>query len=339
MINQEQLVEIHVLHQQGLSIRRIAMQLGISRNTVRSYLRNRSKVPVYTGRDARPTKLQPFHDYLESRIEAAKPYWIPATVLLGEIREQGYEGGITMLKEHIKAYKPVTREDPVVRFETEPGEQMQVDFTTITHFGIRVKAFVATLGHSRASFVRFTSTERQEDWIDGLEQAFEYFGGVPKEVLFDNAKAIMIERDAYGPGEHRWNTALLATAKRYNFKPRACRPYRAKTKGKVERFNAYLKSSFITPLAATMKQHGLKLTVEILNGRIGIWLDTVAHQRLHGTTGVKPQTLLDKERFALQTLPAKGITVVRSVSRNTAIPLESLQHPLSMYDALLEVRA
>lgn len=339
MINQEQLVEIHVLHQQGLSIRRIAKQLGLSRNTVRAYLRDRSKLPVYSERNARPTKLQPFHDYLKSRIEAANPYWIPATVLLEEIRERGYDGGITMLKEHIKVYKPVTSNDPVIRFETEPGEQMQVDFTTITHFGIRVKAFVATLGNSRASFVRFSSTERQEDWIDGLEQAFEYFGGVPKEVLFDNAKAIMIERDAYGPGEHRWNTALLAAAKRYNFKPRACRPYRAKTKGKVERFNAYLKSSFITPLAATMKQHGLKLTVEILNGRIGAWLETVAHQRIHGTTGVKPQTLLDKERFTLQALPAKSITVLRSVSRNTAIPLESFQHPLSMYDALLEVRA
>ncbi|MGR5552140.1 IS21 family transposase, partial [Vibrio alfacsensis] len=266
MINQEQLVEIHVLHQQGCSIRRIAKDLGISRNTVRTYLRDKSKAPVYPERQARPTKLQPYHDYLRGRIEAAKPYWIPATVLLRELRTLGYEGGITMLKEHIKQFKPSVPIDPVVRFETLPGEQMQVDFTTITHYGVRVKAFVATLGYSRATFVRFSERERQEDWVEGLEEAFEYFGGVPKEVLFDNAKAIMIERDAYGEGEHRWNPMLLTAAKKYNFKPRACRPYRAKTKGKVERFNSYLKSSFVTPLAATLKQHGLKITVDVLNG-------------------------------------------------------------------------
>ena len=112
---------------------------------------------------------------------------------------------------------------------------------------------MATLGYSRATFVRFSERERQEDWIQALEEAFEYFGGVPKEVLFDNAKAIMIERDAYGEGEHRWNPALLTAAKKYSFKPRACRPYRAKTKGKVERFNSYLKNSFVTPLGAIVK--------------------------------------------------------------------------------------
>ncbi|GAL09292.1 mobile element protein [Vibrio astriarenae] len=118
-----------------------------------------------------------------------------------------------MLKEHVKQYKPRTPIDPVVRFETQPGEQMQVDFTTITHYGVRVKAFVATLGCSRATFVRFCERERQEDWVEGLEEAFEYFGDVPKEVLFDNAKAIMIDRDAYGEGEHRWNSMLLTAAR------------------------------------------------------------------------------------------------------------------------------
>lgn len=332
-------MEIHVLHQQGRSIRRIAKDLGISRNTVRNYLRDKSKAPVYPERQPRPTKLQPYHDYLRTRIETAKPYWIPATVLLRELKSLGYEGGITMLKAHIKQYKPSAPVDPVVRFETLPGEQMQVDFTTITHYGVRVKAFVATLGYSRATFVRFSERERQEDWIQGLEEAFEYFGGVPKDVLFDNAKAIMIERDAYGEGEHRWNPALLATAKKYNFKPRACRPYRAKTKGKVERFNAYLKSSFVTPLAATLKQHGLKITANALNGHIGAWLETVAHQRTHGTTGQKPQVLLDEERFTLQPLPSTTTPVSAPTINDSVTPLESFQHPLSTYDALLEGRA
>ena len=131
-------MEIHVLHQQGCSIHRIAKDLGISRNTVRTYLRDKTKVSAYPERQFRPTKLQPYHDYLRTRIETAKSYWIPATVLLRELTSLGYESGITMLKEHIKQYKPSTPVDPVVRFETLPGEQMQVDFTTITQYATSV---------------------------------------------------------------------------------------------------------------------------------------------------------------------------------------------------------
>ena len=100
--------------------------------------------------------------------------------------------------------------------------------------------FVATLGYSRASYVFFFDHERSDAWLQGLGQAFDYFGGVPREVLFDNAKAVVIERDAYGIGQHWWNPQLLLLAKEYGFKPRLCRSYRAKTKGKVERFNRYL---------------------------------------------------------------------------------------------------
>ncbi len=331
-------MEIQVLYRQGYSIRRIARELNISRNTVRHYLRTKASTPIYSKRDRSLTKLYPFKTYLFDRIEAAKPHWIPATVLLREIKALGYEGGITMLKEHVKHYKPAPNYDPVVRFETEPGQQMQVDFTTISRHGKRIKAFVATLGYSRATFVQFSERERQEDWIQGLEEAFEFFGGVPKEVLFDNAKAIMIERDAYGEGEHRWNPQLLTTAKKYGFKPKACRPYRAKTKGKVERFNSYLKSSFITPFAATLKQHGLEFTVDVANGHIGAWLETVAHQRIHGTTNTKPQLLLEKERFTLQTLPSVSLSPSMPIATHSVVPVESFQHPLATYDALLEVR-
>lgn len=93
--------------------------------------------------------------------------------------------------------------DPVLRLETLPGKQMQVDFTTISRHRKKIKAFVATLGYSRATYVRFSEYERQEDWLTGIKEACYYFGGVPHEILFDNAKAIMIERDAYGDGRHR----------------------------------------------------------------------------------------------------------------------------------------
>lgn len=336
MLNQESLVDIHVLHRQGHSIRAISRQMGIARNTVRSYLRDLARTPAYGPRADRASKLDPFKPYLRDRIEAAKPYWIPATVLYREITTQGFDGKEGIVKNYLRQFKPNTEEE-VVRFETPPGQQMQVDFTTIRRGHNKLKGFVATLGFSRASYVRFSTHERQEDWLFGIEEALHYFGGVPKEVLFDNAKCIMIERDAYAEGRHRWNAKLLQLSADYGFKLRACRPYRAKTKGKVERFNGYLKHSFITPLAATLKQAGLALDVDAANGQVGRWLDEVAHQRIHGTTKQKPQTLLIQERLSLAELPVRrtsaNVAVIKSAP---AMPFESFQHPLSVYDQLLE---
>ena len=316
----------------------LSLKSWVSRNTVRRYLRDLSVVPTYPDRTQRATKLDPYKDYLLARIEAAKPHWIPATVLLREIQDRGYAGGISRLKYYIADFKTV-ESDPVVRFETPPGKQMQVDFTTISRHRRKIKAFVATLGFSRATYVRFSEHERQEDWLQGIEEAGHYFGGVPQEILFDNAKTIMIERDAYGDGRHRWNAKLLATAQDYGFIARACRPYRACTKGKVERFNGYLKGSFITPLAATLHQAGLRLDVATANAHIGPWLELIAHQRIHGTTGVKPQIRLDQERFELTPLPSRPQPLVQQAPASIRpVPTESFQHPLSVYDRLLETR-
>lgn len=308
----------------------------MSRNTVRRHLRKAPSTPRYSARPERPSKLDPYKPYLLERIEAAKPHWIPASVLFREIKDSGYSGGISILRNFVRPFK-VKQPETVVRFETEPGVQMQVDFTTIRRGRQTLKAFVATLGFSRASFVRFTQSERQDDWLEGIEAAFHFFGGVPKEILFDNAKCIMIQRNAYGDGRHQWNKSLLEQASTYGYVPRACKPYRARTKGKVERFNYYLKQSFITPLATTLRQAGLELTVEAANAHIGPWLAGVAHQRVHGTTGQQPQVRLEQERPALQSLPVVVMQVDKVVSmhRTTPPPVESLQHPLGVYDQLL----
>ena len=311
--------------------------MNVSRNTVRKYLRDASKPASYGPRQARASKLDPYKAYLQQRIEAAKPHWIPATVLFRELQSQGYSGQEGIVRIYVRQFK-TKPEVPVIRYETPPGKQMQVDFTTIRRGQHKLKAFVATLGYSRATDVRFSETERQQDWLDGIEGALQYFDGVPQTILFDNAKCILIERDAYGDGQHRWNPAVLNLSKQYGFKLRVCRPYRAQTKGNVERFNGYLKSSFITPLAATLKQAGLLLDCDMANGAIGQWLDEVAQQRIHGTTGEKPQVLLDKERPALQPLPVLPRESPATTPTRVAIPTDSIQHPLSTYDQVLEDR-
>ena len=328
-------MDIHVLKRQGLGIRAIARELGISRNTVREYLRDKSRGKTRAKPASRPSKLDPFKGYINGRVEAARPKWIPATVLLRELRERGYTGGITILKNYLAPMKQVPVE-PLNRFETDPGQQLQVDFTTIRRGASPLKALVATLGYSRASFVWFTGSETQADWVEGIERALAYFGGVPRELLFDNAKCIMLERDAYGEGKHRWNPLMLELSERYGFKLRACRPYRARTKGKVERFNRYLKDSFVTPLAATLKQAGLELDVDSANAHIGPWLHGVANARVHAVTGAVPAQRLAQERLVFGPLPIQPLSASAPVASHCVIPMESLQHPLSTYDQLLE---
>ena len=337
MLTQEQRVEIRVLSRQGKSIRGIAKELGVSRNTVREHLRD-PRPRRYGPRLPRVTKLDPYRAYLESRIAAAHPRWISATVLLREIREQGYRGGISQLKALIRPLRPL-KDDPLVRFETAPGEQLQADFTHIRRGQSPLLAFVATLGFSRASFVRFTEREDAATLSRCIVAALEYFGGVPQHLLLDNPATVVIERDAYGAGQHRFHPQLLQIAEQYGFIPRLCRPYRAKTKGKVERFNRYLKESFVLPLATTLKQAGISLDVETANAHVGPWLERVANRRLHATTGEIPAEQLVLERADLRPLPLSvlPLPVVQRRTSRVPTPIESFQHPLSVYEQLLRV--
>jgi transposase len=214
---------------------------------------------------------------------------------------------------------------------------MQADFTYIRRGREPLLALVATMGYSRATFVKFTTGEDASTLCAGLCEAFNYFGGVPEHVLFDNTKAVVIERDAYAPGLHRWNTELNELAQACGFTPRLCRPYRAKTKGKVERFNAYLKGSFVVPLAATLKASGLQLDLNVANSHVRRWLDEVANARVHATTKAVPAQRLAEERAVM--LPAPALKAPKPIKQRVTMPMESLQHPLAVYDELLQVFA
>lgn len=328
-------MEVRVLSRQGQSVRSIAKELGCSRNTVRRYLRS-AGAPRYGPRAPRPCKLDAYKPYLLERIEQARPRWIPATVLLREIAERGYTGGISQLKAYLAPLKR-PKPEPLVRFETDPGVQMQADFTFVRRGRDPLLALVATLGYSRATYVEFTTAEDTTTLCRALRAAFDYFGGVPSEVLFDNAKSIVIERDAYGAGAHRWNRELLELAEDCGFTPRVCRPYRAKTKGKVERFNGYLKGSFLVPLAASLKASGLTLTADLANLHVRRWLDEIANQRVHGTTEAVPAIRLAEECAVM--LPPPALEAPRPEPARVVMPLESLQHPLGVYDELLDAAA
>ena len=196
MLGGEVALEIRVLHRHGKGIREIARATGSSRNTVRRYLRDES-ADRYKARPRRATKLDPFRDYVVERLRSAAPERIPASVLLRELRERGYSGGYTMLKAVVASLRPKETAAPIIRFETGPGEQMQVDWAVIRRGSNRLSVFVATLGWSRASYVEFVTDERVETLIEAHENAFLAFGGTPQEVLYDNMRTAARRMDLF----------------------------------------------------------------------------------------------------------------------------------------------
>ena len=333
MVGSEAALEIRVLHRHGKSIREIAREMGVSRNTVRRYVRD-EEAERYKPRPVRATKLDPFRSYLVERLGSAAPERIPGTVLLTELRERGYDGGYTMLKQFLVSLRSEQPVVPVVRFETEPGQQMQVDWAVIRRGENRLSVFVATLGWSRATYVEFVTDERVETLIEAHENAFLTFGGTPREVLYDNMRTVVLERHRYGPGRHRFHPGFLDFARHCGFRPRLCAPYRAQTKGKVERFIRYLRESFYVPLASRLAQEGLVVDRETANLAGRRWLREVANARVHGTTGEVPAERLTLERTQLQPVPTPyGGRSVRAIQNAMPVPIIGLQHPLSMYDA------
>lgn len=334
-------MEIRVLAKHGKGVREIAREVGVSRNTVRRYLRD-PDAARYKGRAQRPAKLEPFKPYIVERLAAAAPDRIPAKVLLDEIRGRGYAGGYTMVKAFVAAQYPAPKPDPVVRFETAPGAQMQADWATIRRGRKRLSVFVATLGWSRAAYVEFVTDERVETLMACHEHAFLAFGGAPREVLYENMKTVVIDRNAYGKGRHRFHAGFADFAGHWGFRPRLCRPYRPRTKGKVERFIRYLRSSFYIPFASRLAQDGVVVDADAANAAATRWLREVANARVHATTGAVPAERLAVERAALQPIVAPyGGRVVRRPAEPapSLTPIQGHQHPLSVYEALLPAGA
>lgn len=335
MLTAEERMELEVLKKHGAGIRELARVTGRSRNTVRRYLREGEAAAVRKAGPKRLEKLDPFKDYIVERVKAAAPDRIPAAVLFREINARGYGGGETRVKQFVRGLVPAPAPEPVVRFETEPGHQMQADWATMGHGGDKLKVFIATLGWSRVAYVEFCDDERVETLIRCHENAFLAFGGVPREVLYDNMRTVVIERNTYGRGVHRFHAGFLDYARHAGVLPRLCQPYRPKTKGKVERFIGYLKRSFWVPFVASMRQAGLKPDKHAANAAVGRWLREVANARVHATTCEVPAERLAIEAPLLQPLPTPyGGRSLRSVDPPARKAIMGYQHPLAVYDEL-----
>lgn len=287
MITRGDFFMIKDLYKKGMSISDIARELGVDRKTVRKYIQQDS--PPIRQKRKKKSKLDPFKEYLHKRMLEDKVF--NGERLLDEIRQMGYTGGKTILKDYIKPFRDTAKKKYTVRYETLPGEQMQVDWKEIGEVvleggKVKLSMFVAILGYSRMKYVEFTASQDQEHVLQCLIHSFKYFGGVPKNVLFDNMRTVTDGREQ---GIVKWNQRFAEFASYYSFIPKACKPYRAKTKGKVERAIQYITNNFYQGVEFT--------SLEDLNNQVLRWLDRIGNRKVNDTTGVSPQERWAEEKL------------------------------------------
>jgi transposase len=318
--------------EQGLSKTAIARTLHVSRRTVYHWIttgqldRELDDGPVrYAPRPPVARKIDSYREIVRARlIEYPR---LSATRLYEEIRAAGYAGGYTQVKDYVREVRPGALPDPVIRFETPPGLQAQVDFAEFhLPWGKRF-ALLVVLGYSRVLWFRFYPRQTLSVLTRGLEEAFSAFGGVPFELLFDQMKAVIIDDQREIGGKLLENLEFARFAAHWGFRIRACRPYRARTKGKVERPISYIRQSFF---------YGrVFLNDEDLNEQAISWTQHTANTRLHRTTGEVPQARFERdERAALQALagcsyrsvlPAPAASVQPQLSRLPEVERRSLR--------------
>jgi transposase len=318
--------DIEQLKRAGLSVSAISAMTGYDRKTVRKYLDTRQAVPVYGPRSPRPGKLDPFRDYIEERLSAGA--W-NAVVLLRELKQRGYCGGYSILKEYLQPKRQAAQEVAVRRFETPPGHQAQVDWGELGTVEFpdaerqRLYGFVFTLGHSRAMFAEVALDQRLGTLLAMHEAAFSALGGVPHEVLYDRMKTVATGGD--DRGEIEWQPLFLDFARYWGFAPRLCRAYRPQTKGKVESGIKYVRRNFLCGRTAT--------SVADLREQLRTWNLEVAFPRVHGTTHRVVREAWREEVSHLQSCAGRAPfphapAIVRRVSRDAYVSFQTNRYPV-----------
>ena len=287
--------------EQGLTLTAIAERLRCDRRTIRRWIAagqlDLDPTTVHYGpRPPTDTKLDPYKPLIRERLTTYPE--LTAVRLMAEVRAAGYPGSLTQLKVFVRQIRPRPEPEPVVRFETTPGHQAQVDFARfVLPWGVRYGLLVV-LGYSRLLWLQCFARQTMRVLMRGLEQAFQYFGGVPQELLFDQLKAVILEDQRPVGGRVLENPEFLRFAAHWGFRIRPCRPYRAQTKGKVERPVRYVRQSFL---------YGREFAGDAdLSAQVLHWLEHTANVRVHRTTGERPLDRFDRdERAALRPVAAR----------------------------------
>lgn len=319
MLRSGTVISLHEMRASGKSIRAIARETDYSRNTIRRYLRSKG-IFERKPRAKRPSKLDPYKPLLDE-LMAQGIY--NCEVLFERIREQGYQGGRTILKDYVKAFRPPKQTPAIQRYETKPGEYAQVDWGMCEYVDPegqvhKVPVFVMVLGYSRAMYIEFTKRCDIHSFLRCLIHAFEYFGGIPKIMLTDQMKTVVL-----GMGEDRkprWHPLFADFAAAMGLVPKVCQVRRPQTKGKVERGIRFVKENFIPG----------RQFVDLgdLNRQALQWCDA-KNKRIHGTTGERPSERLLQEK--LQPLPpkerwAKYLHEPRRVSRDGFVSYDGVRY-------------
>lgn len=214
-------MEIRILSRQGLGIRAIARQLDISRNTVRSYLRGEAVTGPERRGPGRPRTLEPYEAWLRKRVTAAAPIRLPATALHREIRAMGYTGTDRTVRRFLAALYPPIPVEPVVRYETPPGRQAQMDWGEYRLGRKKIYSFVGVLGYSRWLYVEYVESTCAEVLVACHRRMFQDFGGIPREMLYDNMRTVVARRDAYGRGPSSLSRSAVGARERVRISPGA----------------------------------------------------------------------------------------------------------------------
>ena len=310
MLKVEEWLLIRDLYSQGFSISEISRQTGFDRKTIRKYLKIKT-LPGPQKRPGRKSKLDPFKPYILEKLKEG-PY--TAARLYREIKEMGFDGGKTIVKDFIQKVRPKQVVPAVLRYETKPGIQAQVDWGEVGKVEVDGKIkklffFSMILGYSRMRYVEFTLSTDTSTLIQCHLNAFQYFSGCTQEILYDNMKQVVITR-AIKSSDSEWNSLFEDFFKHYGFIPRLCRPYRPQTKGKIENTIGYVKRDFF--LGGEFSSLGN------LNSQALEWLIRV-NSSVHGTTHEVPLERFKEENLILldQVPPYKVVKIeTRKVSRD-----------------------